>query len=262
MEPKPTHLGPEYGAVFCDQAVAEAYRFRPPYPPAIVPALLRLITQPRVVLDAGAGTGALGRAIAPHVSRVDAIEPSAAMVEAGRVLPGGDRLRWIEATIEAAQLDGPYGLAVSGSSIHWFEWEVALPKIAEALAPGALLAIVEDVRLQTPWEVRLRQLLRHYSTNPGERPVDVVEELRRRQLFTPLGAPEIAPAAIRQSVADYVESFHSRSGFSRERMTPEDAAAFDDALRRAVAPYVVDGMLEIRTAARLVWGTIETRPEP
>lgn len=60
-----------------------------------------IITEkPRNVLDLGAGKGALARPLAERVDRVDAVDVSAAMIEAGRRRPGGDRanLRWILVT--------------------------------------------------------------------------------------------------------------------------------------------------------------------
>ena len=51
-------------------------------------------------------------------------------------------------------------------------------------------------------------------------------------------------------VAGYITSIHSRNGFSRDCMTDERAAAFDDATRRLVAPHTQNGTVTL---------TIETR---
>jgi hypothetical protein len=58
----------------------------------------------------------------------------------------------------------------------------------------------------------------------------------------------------RQPVAAYVESFHSRNGFSRDRMRPADAAAFDRELSALVAPFAVDGLLDARISGHVIWG--------
>ncbi|MBV9278962.1 MAG: class I SAM-dependent methyltransferase, partial [Chloroflexi bacterium] len=52
---------------------------------------------PRVVLDAGCGTGDVARPLAPLVDRVDAVDISAGMIERGRRLPGGENpaITWI-----------------------------------------------------------------------------------------------------------------------------------------------------------------------
>jgi predicted RNA methylase len=111
MLESPTCLCMSLGEVFTDATVARLYERRPPYPEGVFTALARRLVAPRTVLDAGAGTGALARRMT-FAERVDAIEPSAAMVAAGRQLPGGAdaRIRWIEGRAEEARLEPPYGL--------------------------------------------------------------------------------------------------------------------------------------------------------
>lgn len=79
------------------------------------------VSGPRVVLDAGCGTGKVARGLVGELDRVDAVDPSAEMLRIGQGLPGGDdpRLRWICAPIEEAELSGPYGLVVAGASFHY-----------------------------------------------------------------------------------------------------------------------------------------------
>jgi hypothetical protein len=57
-----------------------------------------------------------------------------------------------------------------------------------------------------------------------------------------------------QSVDAYVESFHSRNGFSRQRQSAAAAAAFDEAVRRIVAPHVRDGRIEFQLCSTVYWG--------
>ena len=59
----------DLGQAFADTEVAALYRYRAPYPPRVLDILEGLIVEPRIVLDAGAGTGAIARAIAPTVER-------------------------------------------------------------------------------------------------------------------------------------------------------------------------------------------------
>ena len=72
------------------------------------------------------------------------------MIEEGERLPDGDHpgLRWLHGPVEEAALDPPYALVTAGESLHWMDWNVALPRFRELLAPGAHLAIVE--RRATP----------------------------------------------------------------------------------------------------------------
>lgn len=108
-------------AVFGHPGVADAYQYRPPYPDEVFDLLERLITdRPRTVLDIGAGEGALARPLAPRVDHIDALDLSAAMVDAGRRRPGGRRsnLRWIVGAAETADLGGPYALVTAGAALH------------------------------------------------------------------------------------------------------------------------------------------------
>lgn len=109
----------ELAASFTDRAVADAYQHRPPYPGEVFDILERLISErPRNVLDIGAGEGALARPMAARVDRVDAVDISAAMMDAGARQPGGRRpnLRWILGAAQTATLDGPYALVTAGAS--------------------------------------------------------------------------------------------------------------------------------------------------
>lgn len=255
-DPKPAHLGPAYAAQFQDAAVAAAYPARPPYPAAVFDALSSLIVEPRIALDVGCGTGDIARRLAPLLQRVDAIDISAPMVARGRQLVGGDaqNLCWQVATLEDGELSGPYGLIVAGESLHWMDWARVMPRLCAALAPGAFLAIVERVEAPMPWTDALLHLIARYSTNREFRPYDLISELERRGLFAASGVRTIEPASFSQPVAAYSESIHSRNGFSRDRMPPEDAAAFDAAVAALLAPHAHDGQVMLRIGANLRWG--------
>ena len=255
-QPKPAHLGPAYAAQFQDAAIVAAYPSRPPYPQAVFETLSSLLVAPHVALDAGCGTGHIARRLAPLVQRVDAIDLSARMVAAGRQMAGGDapNLHWQVAALEDATLAGPYGLVVAGESLHWMEWERVMPRLRASLAPGACLAIVERIEAPSSWTSALNQLIHRYSTNRDYQPYDIVVELERRGLFVLGGTARTELEPFHQSVSTYIESMHSRNGFSRDRMRPEDAAAFDAAVAALLAPHTLDGRLTLGIAASVRWG--------
>lgn len=254
--PKPAHLGPAYAAQFQDQSVADAYGYRPPYTDDVFDILAGLMVEPRVVLDVGCGRGEVARRLLPHAARVDAIDPSSAMLAAGKRLPGGGdpRLRWVCAPAETAPLDGPYGLITAGSSLHWMDWDVVIPRFHGALAPGAVLATLDAETAPVPWADALGRLITRYSTNREFRPYDLLDELTARRLFVPLGARRVPPHALNQSVAAYVESFHARNGFSRERMPREDARAFDEAAGALVRSHCLHGVVRLHLTTTVHWG--------
>lgn len=257
--PKPRHLGPDYGSQWQDAAMARVYRHRPPYPEETLDVLASLLDDdaPSCVLDVGAGTGDLARHLALRIDRVDAVEPSAAMIRVGKTLEGGEaaNLRWIEAPIEAAPLDGPYGLAVAGESIHWTNWDVALPRIRDVLAPGAVFAIAGRSEAPMPWDEELRTLIGRYSTNREYAPYDIVEELSSRGFFEVLGRARTDDVAFAQSRDAYVDALHSRNGFSRARMGVS-SKVFDGKFRDLLLGHGVQESVELTTWGVLVWGRI------
>lgn len=263
MQPKPAHLAPHYATQFADDAVALAYHTRPPYPAELFAILAGLMAPgPRTVLDLGCGTGdiALGLAArADRPERIDAVDASAAMLRVARARPGADHpsLHWTCAAAEAFAFDGPYALVVGAESFHWLDWEAVCPRIAGALRGDAALALVHGRTLASvAWSVELASLVTRYSTNQDYEPFDIVEELTRRNQFREAGRQTTAPVPFSQSVDEYVESFHTRNGFSRNRMTAAAADAFDAALRRLVERHAGDGVVRGQVRARVVWGRI------
>ncbi|HYP75807.1 MAG TPA: class I SAM-dependent methyltransferase [Polyangiaceae bacterium] len=260
MEPKPIHLGPDYARQFDDESIARAYHSRPPYPLEAFEILAGLLpTHPTSIVDLGCGTGDIALGMLGRAERIIAVDPSSAMLRVARRRPGADHpsVRWVSDRAEnfAFGEGGPHSLVVAAESLHWMQWEVVLPKIARSLEVGASLAIVNGRSfVEVPWSAELAPLLSRFSTNRDYRPYDLTNELQRRGLFVEAGR-RTTSVAFSQSIDDYTESFHTRNGFSRQRMTAQSAAEFDRALRRAVSKYSRDGIVRGQTLTELVWGT-------
>jgi SAM-dependent methyltransferase len=113
-------------------AHADAYeRARPAWPEEVARWLVPDDAQ--LVVELGAGTGKLTRAVAALGSRVVAVEPDPRMLA---VLRGLD-LEGVEGSAEAIPFDvGVADGVVAGSSVHWFELEEALREIHRVLRPG------------------------------------------------------------------------------------------------------------------------------
>lgn len=256
MEPRPAHLGPRYAAMFLGEDVARAYAARPPYPPAAFEWLGGLCDPGcRVVLDAGAGTGDLARPLAAIVDRVDAVDPSRAMVDAGRARAGGgaETLRWIVGTAEAAPLDGPYGLVTAGQSLCWMEWDVVFARWKRAMSARAVVAIVERTVDVAPWARALGALVARYSTNRAYRPYDLLAELDARRLFAVEGTHRI-DAETTATVDEVLTHWHSRNGLAVHAMREATAAAFDAEARAVLAPFADGGLLRVPAGAEITWG--------
>ncbi len=258
MNPKPSHLGLKYAEQFKDMSIAEVYQHRPPYSDEAIGTLISLMTgEPRTILDVGCGTGDLARRLVSEVERVDAVDFSRAMLDKARMLPEGKhpRLHWIPGRVEEVELRPPYALITAGESLHWMEWDVIFPLFQRVLTPQGHLAIVERGTEPNPWSDALGKLIQRFSTNQEYRPYNLIEELEQRYLFQQRGAIRTHPIPFVQSGEEYLQSFHSRNGLSRERMGEEAANAFDDEFRKVISPFLQDGLLTLSTFNTLVWGT-------
>jgi len=178
------------------------------------------------------------------------------MIEKGQLSPGGDHpnLNWILGPAETSPLNSPYDLIVGGDSLHWLDWLIVLPRFHDLLQTDGRLAILNRNELPTPWDEALYPLITRYSVYQDYEPYDLVEELEKCRLFLETGRNATAPVTSRQSIQDYIDSWHSRGGLASGRMPPDQAAAFDRQLQALVTPHSSDGQLELQTQATIVWG--------
>ena len=102
-------------------------------------------TPPARVLDVGCGTGLLACEFATRGYDVTGADPAAAMLAIARARPGGDQVRWIQAS--SAGLDTGLSFDVIIMTGHVFQLlledrdvRVALKTLARHLAPGGRLA--------------------------------------------------------------------------------------------------------------------------
>jgi SAM-dependent methyltransferase len=126
----------------------DAYeRGRPEYPQAAVRWLVaQLGLGPgRLVIDVGAGTGKLTRALFPSGAGIVAIEPVAAMREVlARRAPAA---RVHDGTAEAMPVrEGTADAIVSGQAFHWFDGPAALAEFHRVLRPGGRLGLIWNRR--------------------------------------------------------------------------------------------------------------------
>lgn len=255
------------GDVFADPEVARAYRQRPPYPDETFAILEKLLVEPRAVLDVGTGNGALARRIVRFAERVDAVDPSVAMIDEGRRLPGGSdpRLRWIVGPAETAPLEPPYGLITAGSSLHWMDHDRVLPRFAAALAPAGRLAIVETDEGSHPIP-ELLPILDGYSgsAHHGDLQATVAAvstcrhavdaRLEATGRFIREGEERTRPVSLRRSVDDYIEFLHSTSELARIRLGAR-ADQFDLEVREVFARSGLS-WIERQVVGIVVWGRV------
>lgn len=257
MQQKPEHFGTHHAEAFKGRQVVDAYRYRPPYPQKVFSILASLITsEPRTVLDSGSGSGDIARNLAGMVARVDAVDFSQQMIERGKQLPNGNHphLHWIYGKIEEVLLSPPYALITAGSSIHWPDWSIAFPRFQSMLTPTGFLAIINRRTLVMPWDDELGKIQAQFSRRQGPRGSGAVAELEARGFFLRQGQQETAPVPFLQSLDDFIEGQHSRSGLAPERMGAQDVAEFDQQVKALLLQFHPDGMLPLQVVATVVWG--------
>ena len=138
---------------------AQYERARPEYP--LEAARWLVGGDPEAVVEIGAGTGKLTRALSQVAARVVAVEPDERMLDVlrGLALP---RVETAVGTAEALPVgDASADAVASGSAFHWFDLERALPEIARVLRPGGVLGFA--------WNRR----------DDGEPPMELLSELIR-----------------------------------------------------------------------------------
>jgi SAM-dependent methyltransferase len=138
-------------------AAATYDRSRPSYPAEAVEWVLG--SEPLEVLDLGAGTGLLTRALVAAGHRVTAVEPDEAMLaQLLEVTPG---VEGIAAGAESIPLpDSSVDALVVGHAYHWFDVDPAHTEIARLIRGEGTFGTFWNLRdEEVPWSAELTRIL-------------------------------------------------------------------------------------------------------
>jgi SAM-dependent methyltransferase len=170
------------------ELVAGLYeRVRPEYPPEAIAWLadqLDLRTG-RTVLDLGAGTGKLTRALVETGARVFAVEPGDAMrAELERAVPEAEALR---GSAEQIPLEDDSVDAVAiGQAFHWFRHGEAIPELHRVLRPLGRVGLLWNMRDQDDaLQRKVTELLAPFAAGRA-RAENTSRLLAESELFGPL----------------------------------------------------------------------------
>jgi SAM-dependent methyltransferase len=139
-----------------DRAADVYERARPEYPVEAVDWLLPACVA--TVLDLGAGTGKLTRALTARGLEVYAADPSPRMLDQLRAAVPGAIVH--EGTAEDIPLaDASVDAVLVAQAWHWVDQDIALPSVARVLKPGGTLGLVWNIRDESvPWVARLTEI--------------------------------------------------------------------------------------------------------
>lgn len=238
-------------------AHADAYeRARPEWPEGAARWLVP--EEAKLVVELGAGTGKLTRAVAALGLRVVAVEPDPRMLAVLCALG----LEGVEGSAEAIPFDdGVADAVVAGSSLHWFELELALPEIRRVLRPGGRFGFAWNHRDDRhPAVARMGEAVyaaQARTRGPRWRSRDWPAELRASGLFRDLEHElfEHVHELPREALRDHLLSYSGVAALpedERRRVLSGVAAALDadksvSGEGRLRLPFVVTAYRATRT---------------
>ncbi len=149
-------------------------KYRPTYPPAIIPLLESecALTPESAIADLGSGTGLLAELFLKHGNPVFGVEPNAEMRLAGeKVLAKYPKFTSISATAEATTLPNhSVDFVVAGQAFHWFDRQQARSEFVRILKPGGWVVLVwNGYRVESsPLMAAYQDLVVRYGTDYSE----------------------------------------------------------------------------------------------
>ena len=243
-------------------AWADEYeRYRPGYPAALFDLIAERLMLPAhpAVVDLGAGTGKVARAMAALGWHVTAVEPGAAMLAVLRDCAAGEGLAIATVLATAEQTGLPaagFEAAVAGEAYHWFDAPAALTEMGRIVRPGGGIAffwnVVDETR--SPLVASERRLVAEYGVSGAEvrRPGPLPETRHAIEATEAFAAPDFfqVPHVVAMTGADYVGLAFTKSHLRTAPAELQDRyrTAFEEMLARhgvgpsdpIDVPYVVD----------------------
>lgn len=237
-------------------------RVRPGYPAALFELLVEEadLGPRRRVLEVGPGTGKATVPLAMTGSRIVAVELGANLAaRCARNLAGFPDARVVNLGFEDWPLPAePFDLVLAATSWHWLDPAVRMAKVARALRPGGLLAVIETHHVAGGSEGFFAEAQRCYerhdpTTRPGGHRLPSADDVPR-QADTD-GSIQFGPATFHRwewdaqySAGRYLNLLRTYSG---HRALPEPALTNLLGCIDQLIEYEYDGMITKRYLTQL-----------
>jgi SAM-dependent methyltransferase len=240
-------------------------RYRPGYPPEVIPALKSEcgLAPDHVVADIASGTGIWTRMLLENGNRVFGVEPNAEMREAGEGLLaafpkfGFPSFISVPGTAEATMLaDQSVDFVTAAQAAHWFDRERARRELVRILKPGGWLVLLWNERLtdSTQFLREYEQMLLTYGTDyeevRHERTTDAVNEF-----FDPAPFQERAFEMRQEFDFAGVEGRLLSSSYAPGPEHPQHAPMLRE-LRRIFDACAVEGRATFEYKTRMYFGRL------
>jgi SAM-dependent methyltransferase len=192
---------------------AETYdRGRPRYGQDVAEALIAGLdlAAGAPLLELGAGTGSLARALLAGGLEVTALEPLEGMRRVLARAIGSERV--LDGVAEQIPLaDGSVEAVVAADAFHWFDEARAMPEIRRVLRPRGGMAILRTLPvLDAPWSRELGELfVRELGEHPAVSERGAAAALEADGAFGPVSERLVSYEQVtdRARILDYVASF-------------------------------------------------------
>lgn len=253
------------GVAFAETDVARCYADRAPYAPALFDFLLRQVNGRGRALDLGCGPGKVAASLAEHFDEVVALDPSAAMIAAGRASDAGrhGNIAWVLDTAEAYCSEAGFDLVTAGSSIHWPDHGVLFPKLAAWTDVVAIITGDESRHPPCGEDAWVGFLTEWIARMGGQYdPPRASTEAQRHEAWMDIVGRERFEFTFHQPIEAFIRGQHSRATWARHAMGEARAVEFDRALDALMRPFATDGVVAFEMVSELTWGAPRRTPRP
>ena len=255
------------GESFEHRAVADYYRYRPEYPPAMYNHLASISKGGGRLLDIGCGTGKIARGLSEAFTEVTAIDASAEMLRVAQDLqsPHVNNITWLHGQAEKVELQGkPIDLIVAAASIHWMDHPVLFPRVRAHSSPQHVFAVVDgDGAHHPPWQSEWHEFLAKWihdltgaAYEPDNKNSLFNQHMSRHLELLNVDGETSFDHEVTQTIEEFCFCQHSRDTFAPAKLG-EQLRNFDDELSALLAPHSTEGVLTYTVRTDVTWGTIK-----